>query len=125
MKKLILILMLALAPCLAYAQGPAQVIHSNALEASHVLKTGPGVLVSLVGYNSGAAQFIQVHNLASVPSEGDTPTYTFTVGAAQNFSLDIPITGARFSTGIAVCNSSTSDIKTIGAADVFFTAVVQ
>ncbi len=124
MKKIILILTLALTP-LTFAQGPASVVHSTALEASHILKTGPGILVSLVGYNSGAAQFIQVHNSAGVPSEGDTPWYTFTVGAAQNFSLDIPITGARFSTGIAVCNSSTSDTKTIGAADVFFTAVVQ
>ena len=116
--------MLAFAP-LALAQGPNQTIHSSALEASHVFKTGPGTLVSLIGYNSGAAQFIQVHNSASLPNEGDVPTYTFTVGAAQNFSLDIPINGARFTTGIAACNSSTSDTKTIGAANVFFTAVVQ
>jgi len=126
MKKLILILMLALAPCLAYPQGgPNQTIHSAALEASHVLKTGPGTLISLIGYNSGAAQFIQVHNIASVPNEGDVPTYTFAVGAAQNFSLDVPISGARFSAGITVCNSSTVDTKTIGAANIFFTAVVQ
>lgn len=124
MKKYLLLLTLAVTP-LVYAQGPSQTIHSAALEASHVFKTGPGTLVSLVGYNSGSAQFIQVHNSASLPNEGDVPTYTFTVGAAQNFSLDIPLSGARFTTGIAVCNSSTVDTKTIGAADVFFTAVVQ
>ena len=124
MKRLILILLLAVTP-LALAQGPSSIVHSSVLEASHIIKPGPGTLISLVGYNSGSAQFIQVHNIASLPDDGDVPTYSFTVGASQNFSLDIPITGARFSTGIVVCNSSTSDTKTIGSANVFFTAIVQ
>ena len=124
MKRLILILLLAFTP-LAFAQGPTSVVHSADFEASHVIKNGPGYLVSLVGYNSGAAQFIQVHNYASLPADGTVPTYSFTVGASQNFSLDIPITGARFSTGIVVCNSSTANTKTVGGNDVFFTAVVQ
>ncbi len=44
--------------------------NSAAYEASRVLKASPGKLVSLVGYNSkGSAQFIQIHDSATVPPE--------------------------------------------------------
>lgn len=98
---------------------------STAYEASRILKAGKGVLVSLVGYNSNAgAQFIQLHNSATLPANAAVPIYTFTVAATSNFSLDVPITGIPFTTGIVVCNSSTGPTKTIGSADCWFTAVI-
>ena len=100
-----------------------ELIHSSAYEASHVLATGPRTLVSCIGYNSGSAQFIQLHDATSLPANGAVPTYTFTVPASSNFSLDIPNAEAKFGVGIVVCNSSTGPTLTIGSANCFFTAV--
>jgi hypothetical protein len=102
------------------------VVKSSAYEASRVIKATPGTLISLVGYNSKAsAQFIQVYNTTSVPADTAVPVYTFTVPATSNFSLDVPITGIPFTTGICVANSSTGATKTVGSADCWFTAVIK
>jgi hypothetical protein len=107
------------------AASGASVVSSTALEASHVLKASAGTLVSLVGYNSKvSAQFIQLHNSATVPADTAVPAYVFTVPAASNFSLDVP-GGIPFTTGISVCNSSTAPTKTVGAADCWFSAVIK
>ncbi len=99
---------------------------STAYEASHIFKTTASTLISLVGYNSKAsAQFIQVHDSATLPADTAVPIYTITVAATSNFSLDVPITGIPLVNGITVCNSSTGPTKTIGSADVWFTAVVK
>lgn len=90
---------------------------STALEASRQLTTGPGALVSLVGYNSGPDQFIQVHDVAAAPADGAVPIFMFRVGAGQHFALDTPI---KCVVGIFACNSSTVATKTAGAADCWF-----
>jgi hypothetical protein len=69
MKKILLSLALFAFATLAPAQ-IGDVVHSTAYEASHVLKSSHGVLLHLQGYNSkGSAQFIQVHDASSVPSD--------------------------------------------------------
>lgn len=103
---------------------PGTTVSTVALAASLVIKNAAGILISIVGYNSlGADQYIQVHNAAALPANGAVPTYTYKVAANSNFSLDIPLSGAPFTTGIVVCNSSTLATKTLGAADCWFTAV--
>ena len=98
----------------------------GAYEASRVIKASAGRLRVLMGYNSKtSAQFIQVFNSTTVPADATAPIYTFTVPASSNFSLDLGETGDYFSTGIAVSNSSTGATKTIGSADVFFTAIYK
>lgn len=110
----------------SYAVASGTRVNSSAYEASHVLKASAGKLISLIGYNSkSSAQFIQIFDSATVPADTAVPVCVFTVPAANNFSLDIPITGLPCSVGISVSNSSTGPTKTIGSADVFFTAVVQ
>lgn len=107
------------------AQVGASVVSSTAYEASHVLKATPGALLMLSGYNSkGSAQFIQLHDAASLPADTAVPVFTMTVATAANFTITLPIAGMKFSTGIVVCNSSTGPTKTIGSADCYFTAEI-
>jgi hypothetical protein len=59
-----------------------QQISSLALEASHVLRGAPGRLFFLSGYNAkAAAQFIQLHDRAAVPSD-------LVVGVAEVSTVD-------------------------------------
>jgi hypothetical protein len=97
----------------------------TAYNSNLVVKASAGVLQNLIGYNSGAAQFIQIHNTAALPANGVAPTFVFTVPAQGNFSLDFPNGGMILSTGIVVCNSSTGATRTGGTADCWFTAVYK
>ena len=75
-------------------------------------------VLSLFGYNSGADQFIQIHNSASLPAEGSVPVVVFKAGASLNFSLSQELVGVEpLATGLVICNSSTAPTKTIGSAD--------
>jgi hypothetical protein len=100
-------------------------VNSTAYEASRVLKASAGTLISLLGRNnSGSDQYIQLFDSTTVPSNGATPVYFFTAFAGSDFSMDLPVTGCPFTTGIAVCNSSTDTTKTLGSANCWFLAVV-
>lgn len=100
-------------------------VSSTVNEASKVLKASAGKLHSLSGYNAKvSAQFIQIFNSATVPADATAPDLVFTVPASSNFSLDLGMPGLPMSTGISVSNSSTQATKTIGSADVYYTAVV-
>jgi len=97
-------------------------VHSNAYAASLVVKSGPGILYGFSVYNSNAgAQFIQVFDAASLPSNGAAPAVVFTVAATSNLGINW-IPGRAFQVGCVIVNSSTGPTLTVGSADCFFDA---
>ena len=94
---------------------------STAYEASRIVKDGAGTLFSLSGYNSGPAQFLQVHNSATLPANGAAPAMLLAIPAQSTFAFEWD-KGVVLSAGIVVSNSSTGATKTIGSADCYFTA---
>lgn len=103
---------------------PTSTIRSSAYEASHVISAAAATLKELRGFNSGAAQWIQIHDASSLPADTAVPEEIIYVGSNQNFSFTPPA-GLSFTTGIVVCNSSTGPTKTIGAADCWFSADID
>ena len=94
---------------------------STAYEASRVVSAGPAAVYGLTGYNSlASAQFIQIHDAASLPADTAVPVVTISVPASSNFSVDFGAYGRYCKNGIVVCNSTTGPTKTIGAANCWF-----
>lgn len=89
---------------------------TTAYAASLVVKASPGNLWGISGYNSGAAQFIQIHDAAALPADTAVPKVIFYVPATSNFNFSADKFGRRFENGIVICNSSTGPTKTIGSA---------
>lgn len=106
---------------------PSAAINRTTVEyaASLVIASNPAVLRGLTGYNSGAAQFIQLHDAASLPADTAVPKVVIAAAATSSFSIDFGDHGRKFSNGIVVCNSSTGPTKTIGAANCWFDAQVD
>lgn len=101
---------------------PRDISHSNttAAAASLVVKASAGKVFSIRVHNDNAsAQYIQVHDAASLPADTAVPEEVFVVDGDISEIFTFP-QGKQFSTGIVVCNSSTAATKTIGSADCWF-----
>ena len=94
---------------------------SSALEASAVIKASAGNLFSITFTNSNAAiRYLQVFNSTTVPADTAVPTLTFPVQPGSTLAFDTGKFADRYTTGIAICNSTTLASKTLGSADSLF-----
>lgn len=108
------------------ANAAATRVNSTAFESGKVLKSSAGTLVTLQGYTTASSlQYLQIFDSTTVPSNGAVPIWFIPVVANSYFSLDVPLTGVPFTTGISVSNSSTISTKTAGGSNIWFMAVVQ
>ena len=100
------------------AAGPSNA-SNTALAASLIVKAGAGRLFRVNGTNTKvSAQFVQIHDSATLPAEGAVPKVVISVAASTPYTIDFGIYGRLFSAGIVICNSSTAATKTIGSADI-------
>ncbi len=89
-----------------------------------VIKGTAGKLFKLFAQNdNAAARYIQLHNAAALPADTAVPIFSIKLAIGEGREIDFTQFGRYFSTGIVVCNSTTSATKTIGAADSNFTAL--
>lgn len=114
-----------LAPAAAFRGYNVTRVNSTSFEASRVVTGNAAQLLSIFGYNSGAAGFVQIFDSAALPADGAAPAISFGVPAAGNFSLDVATIGIPFGNGITVCISSTADTKTIAGPSLYLTAVIK
>jgi len=92
--------------------------NSRAQAASLVVKGSPGLLFGFT-VSSTAAQWIQLFDAPTAPSNGDVPTLSLAVTAGAQIGVAwIPPRGCR--QGIVVCNSSTQHTLTLGTATCIF-----
>jgi hypothetical protein len=92
----------------------------SALDNDLVVKASAGKLFGFAGYTT-TAQYIQIHNAASAPSDGAVPELPFPVEANKPFSFWLP-TPHPCATGIYLCNSTSGATKTLGGNDTWITA---
>lgn len=93
---------------------------SPRLQASCVVKTGPGILYGVTITNTKAtAQFFQLFDAATLPADGAVPLLAKSITASDAVGFNW-LPGRTFLVGIIVCNSSTQSTKTIGSADCIF-----
>ena len=93
---------------------------SARLQASAVVKTGPGLLYGItVTSTLASAQYLLVFDASTLPADGAIPLLAKSVPAndAVGFSW---LPARTFQVGCIVCNSTTNTSKTIGAANCFF-----
>jgi len=94
---------------------------SVAYENSRIAKSGAGTLFGFTVYNSlASSQFIQLHNANAVPADAALPLISFTVAGSSNLGVYFGASGRFFTQGIVLCNSTTANSKTIGAANCWF-----
>lgn len=99
--------------------------YSTDFSSSIVVSTNPIVLLGFTVYNSGPAQFIQLFDATSVPSEASVPILPLPIAADSVYGTYWGEEGRYFPNGLVLCNSSTAQTKTIGTTDCWFDVQVR
>ena len=77
----------------------------------------------ITGYTA-TTQYIMVFQTNSVPANGTKAVFSVPVSAGQFYSIDFGYYGADLDK-LTVCNSTTANTLTIGAADTTFQCVLR
>jgi len=94
-------------------QGADSAANSGALAKSLVVSAVPGRLFSVSVWNNSVSDvYIQLHDAASLPSNGAVPKLVFKCSADSEKARDY-VDGRIFATGIVVAVSTTSATLTI------------
>lgn len=96
--------------------------NSSAYANNLVVAEGSGKLFAVIGYNSGPAQFLQVFDGNSMPSNGDAPILVIPLPALSGFAFDFGGQGLPCTSSIILCNSTTGPTLTAGGNNCYFTA---
>ena len=93
---------------------PTRRVNSSGYVQSLLLSRVAGRLISLFGYYSGAATaWIQLHEANSTTGlAGAVPFHTFAIGATDNYSVIVPVSGIPFSRALIAVVSTTEDTYT-------------
>jgi|TARA_R100001530_G_scaffold32980_2_gene25917 hypothetical protein len=100
--------------------------HSNSTWDNDLLvKPLGGVLLGLYGHNKGSDQYVMLFDSTTAVSDGTSPSiHPIFISGSDNFFMEVPVRGMRFSNGLYVANSTTNTTLTIGSADCWFTVVM-
>jgi hypothetical protein len=122
--KTFLLTILLLAGLTAGAQTVSTRIVGNSLATNYVVVTSQATKVFAVTGYTTATQFIQVFQTNALPANGSTPIFSVPVAAGQGYSVDFSFYGADMDK-LTVCNSTTANTLTLGAADTTFQAILR
>lgn len=127
-KKLSILAMVAIVTIAACAAIPNTTIIGNTSYVPYrVVKTNAVKLYTILGYNSGPAQFVMVFGTnnpsGAAPTNGQLGTFAFPVAASNYFSLDFSYYGANLDS-ISVANSTTATNLTLGSTNCSFQAII-
>ncbi len=106
---------------------PTRVVGNGVFTNCLVIATGNNPsspkMYSLVGY-SGTAQYLMIFETNAIPTNGSVCKLgPFPIDAGKGFSFNLSYYGADLDK-MTVCNSTTTNVLTIGASDCTFQAVV-
>jgi hypothetical protein len=126
MKKLILSALVCLSAFVAGAQTVStRVVGDTLATNSFIATTTKGTKVFLLTGYTATSQYIMVFSTNAVPANGVKAALgPFPVSAGQFYSIDFGNYGADLD-GVVVCNSTTANTLTLGAADTTFQAVLR
>lgn len=95
---------------------------SNTAYACELLMPGKTNLISIFGYNKGAAKYLQIHESATRPANTAVPVSVFEIPTG-NFSLDLFPQGLPLANCALVASSTVATLTVDTTADLFMTAV--
>lgn len=85
------------------------------------VKSGAGMILGFTASSTlASAQFIQLFDSVTLPADGAVPTATFSIATVNHLAVSWIFPGRFFNQGLWICNSTTQNSKTIGAANCLF-----